>query len=53
MEWTKTKYHHLRIFGCMAYAHVLDKKRKKLDDRGVKCVFLGVSAKSKAYRYII
>ena len=27
-----------------------DEKRKKLDDRGVKCVFLGVSAESKAYR---
>eukprot|EP00268_Persea_americana_P068892 TRINITY_DN9688_c0_g1_i1.p1 TRINITY_DN9688_c0_g1~~TRINITY_DN9688_c0_g1_i1.p1 ORF type:complete len:612 (-),score=107.26 TRINITY_DN9688_c0_g1_i1:387-2222(-) len=41
---------HLRIFGCIAYAHVPDEKRKKLDDRGVKCVFLGVSAESKAYR---
>ncbi|KAJ8638257.1 hypothetical protein MRB53_012524 [Persea americana] len=30
---------------------VKDEKRKKLDDRGVKCVFLGVSAESKAYRF--
>ncbi|KAJ8645381.1 hypothetical protein MRB53_007129 [Persea americana] len=41
---------HLRILGCIAYAHVPDEKRKKLDDKGVKCVFLGVSAESKAYR---
>lgn len=41
---------HFRIFGCIAYAHISDEKRKKLDDKGVKCVFLGVSEESKAYR---
>lgn len=41
---------HLRIFGCIAYAHVPDEKRKKLDDKGEKCVFLGVSEQSKAYK---
>ncbi|KAL6320051.1 hypothetical protein AAG906_004445 [Vitis piasezkii] len=41
---------HFKIFGCIAYAHVPDEKRKKLDDKGEKCVFLGVSEASKAYK---
>ena len=41
---------HFRIFGCIAYAHIPDVKRKKLDDKGEKCVFLGVSDYSKAYK---
>ncbi|GKV32259.1 hypothetical protein SLEP1_g40876 [Rubroshorea leprosula] len=41
---------YFRIFGCIAYAHVSDQKRSKLDDKGEKCIFLGVSDQSKAYR---
>ena len=41
---------HFRIFGCIAYAHVPDEKRKKLEDKSLKCVFLGVSGTSKAYK---
>ncbi|XP_073152810.1 uncharacterized protein [Henckelia pumila] len=41
---------HFRIFGCIAYAHVLDVKRTKLDDKGEKYIFLGVSYKTKAYK---
>jgi hypothetical protein len=41
---------YFRIFGCIAYAHVPDEKRKKLDDKGEKCVFLGISECSKAYK---
>ena len=41
---------HFRIFGCIAYAHVPDEKRKKLEDKSLKCVFLGVSETSKAYK---
>ena len=41
---------HFRIFGCIAYAHIPDEKRKKLDNKGEKCIFLGVSDKSKAYK---
>ena len=39
-----------KVFGSKAYAHVPEAKRKKLDDRGEKCVFLGVSQASKAYK---
>jgi len=41
---------HFKIFGCIAYTHVLDEKRKKLDDKGEKCVFLSISECSKAYK---
>ena len=32
---------HMRMFGCMADVKVPDKKRTKLDAKGVKCLFLG------------
>ena len=41
---------HFKIFKCVAYAHILDQKRSKLDDKGEKCIFLGVSDQSKAYK---
>ncbi|GKV33525.1 hypothetical protein SLEP1_g42028 [Rubroshorea leprosula] len=41
---------YFRIFGCIAYAHVPDQKKSKLDDKREKCIFLGVSDQSKAYR---
>lgn len=50
--WTghKPSVDHFRIFGCLAYAHVPNAKRSKLDDKWVKYVLLGVSEESKAYR---
>ena len=41
---------HLRVFGCVAYAHVLKKIRGKLDDQSEKCIFIGYSEQSKAYK---
>ncbi|GMJ16119.1 hypothetical protein HRI_005281100 [Hibiscus trionum] len=41
---------HFRVFGCVAYSHVPDQKRTKLDDKAEKCVFLGISNESKAYK---
>ncbi|KAF8391778.1 hypothetical protein HHK36_022012 [Tetracentron sinense] len=46
----KPSVSHLKIFGCIAYAQVLEAKRKKLDDRGKKCIFIGYSEESKAYK---
>jgi pectate lyase len=40
----------LRIFGCVAYAHVPEDMRKKLDERSEKCVFVGYNEDSKEYR---
>ena len=41
---------HLRIFGCVKYAQVPEVKRKKLDNHGEKCIFIGYSEESKAYK---
>ncbi|KAL5828603.1 hypothetical protein ACOSQ3_018071 [Xanthoceras sorbifolium] len=41
---------YFRVFGCIVYAHIADEKRKKLDDKGEKCIFLGVSDQSKDYK---
>ena len=46
----KSAVDHFKILGSIAYAHVPEAKRKKLDDRGHKCVFIGVSDTSKAYK---
>ena len=41
---------HIRIFGCVAYAHVSDEMRKNLDNKGEKCIFVGYSDESKAHK---
>jgi len=50
--WSGTKQGvtHMKVFGCVAYAHILDQLRKKLDSKGEKCIFIGYSEESKAYR---
>jgi hypothetical protein len=40
---------HLRIFGCIAFAHVPAEMRRKLDDRSKRCIFVGYSEDSRAY----
>ena len=41
---------HLRVFGCMASAHVPDSERRKLDEKSRKTRFLDYSLTSKGYR---
>ena len=41
---------HLKVFGCIAYAHVPDVQRRKLDKKANKLRFVGYSTKSKGYR---
>lgn len=41
---------HMRVFGCVAYAHVPDQLRRKLESKGEKCVFVGYCDESKAYK---
>ena len=41
---------NLRVFGCIAFAHVPDVLRKKLDDKAVKLRFMGYSKGGKGYR---
>ncbi|KAJ3686893.1 hypothetical protein LUZ61_016057 [Rhynchospora tenuis] len=41
---------HLKVFGSVAYAHVPDQRRTKLDDKSKKYVFIGYDEKTKAFR---
>ena len=41
---------HLKVFGCIAYVHVPDELRKKLDPKAKKCIFIGYSLEQKGYR---
>jgi transposase InsO family protein len=41
---------HLRIFGSTCYALIPEQQRNKLEARSRKCIFLGYSNTSKAYR---
>ena len=46
----KPNVEHFRIFGCIANVHIPDRRRTKLDEKSHRCVFIGVSEESKAYR---
>jgi transposase InsO family protein len=50
--WTGLKHNvaHLKVFGCVAYAHVPDELRRKLDNKGHKCIFVGYSEETKGYK---
>ena len=39
-----------RVFGCKAYARIPDEKRKKLDPKSQKCIFVGYPAGVKGYK---
>jgi hypothetical protein len=41
---------HFRVFGCIAYVHVPDEKRSKLDLKVEKCILIGYSLEQKEYR---
>ena len=41
---------HLKVFRCVAYAHVPNELRKKIDKKGQKCIFVGYSEDTKAYK---
>ena len=46
----KPNVSHLRVFGCIAYVHVPNEKRSKLNPKVEKCIFIGYSLKQKGYR---
>jgi hypothetical protein len=41
----------MRVFGCPTYVHVDKSKRRKLDDRAWKGVFVGYASESSALRF--
>ncbi|MCO5578651.1 hypothetical protein L7F22_032495 [Adiantum nelumboides] len=46
----KPSVSYLRVFGCLAYAHIPQQLRGKLDDTAVKCIIVGYNSGSKGYR---
>jgi hypothetical protein len=46
----KPNVSHLRVFGCIAYVHVSNEKKSKLDPKAKKCILIGYSLKKKGYR---
>ena len=43
---------NLRIFGCKAYVHIPDEKRRKLDAKSLECVFIGFTPNKSGYRLL-
>jgi len=41
---------HLRVFGCVCYAHIAKDERKKLDVVARRCVLIGYGTEVKGYR---
>ena len=41
---------HLRVFSIIAYFHVPDERRSKLDDKNEKLVYIGYDMTSKGYK---
>ena len=41
---------HLRVFESVTYVHVSDGKRRKLDDKSKKFIFIGYNTNSKGYK---
>ena len=40
----------LKVFGCVAFVHIHNHNRDKLDPQALKCVFLGYSPPNKGYK---
>ncbi|CAN0825128.1 Retrovirus-related Pol polyprotein from transposon TNT 1-94 [Linum grandiflorum] len=47
---TSPTYDHLRVFGCLAYAHNNKQHKDKFDERGCPGVFVGYPYAQKGYR---
>jgi len=52
--WSEQKptVSHLKVFGSVAYAHVPDQQRTKLEDKSKKYIFIGYDEKTKGYRLL-
>ena len=41
---------HLRVFGCDSFAHIPKERRKKLESKLEKCIFIGYKDGVKGYK---
>ena len=44
---------YFRVWGCKAIVRVSEPKKRKLEERGIECIFLGYAECSKAYRFAV
>nr|GFA40948.1 putative RNA-directed DNA polymerase [Tanacetum cinerariifolium] len=49
LQVKQSKISHLRVFGCTCFVHLSANHHDKLDQRSVKCIFLGYSQTKKGY----
>lgn len=51
--WNNTKpdVRKLRPFGCVAYVHIPEVERRKLDQKSIRCIFIGYCDTRSAYRF--
>jgi len=49
-KFSKPDLAHLKVFGCIAYVHVPNELRTKLDPKAEKCVFIQYSLEQKGYK---
>ena len=40
----------LKVFGCICYVHVLSQVKQNLDEKAIKCIFLGIDVVKNGYR---
>ena len=52
--WSRQKLtvSHLKVFGSVAYAHVPDKQRTKLEDKSKRYIFIRYDEKTKGTCYL-
>ena len=43
---------HLKLFGSVAYAHVPNQRRTKLEDKSKRYIFIGYDEKTKGYKLL-
>ena len=41
---------YLKVFSGIAYSHIPDERKKKLDNKSEKCIFVGYGERSNAYK---
>ncbi|KAG6528166.1 hypothetical protein ZIOFF_010316 [Zingiber officinale] len=46
----KSDIRHLKVFGSVAYSLIPQANKNKFDDKSEKCIFIGYSERSKAYK---